>query len=71
MSGVDARDKHTRSVPLASADSLLRELATQAEKYLELSEELDTLLRAERLKRRAAWMRTHRPHERAADESAR
>ena len=71
MSDVDARDKRTRSVPLASADSLLRELDTQAERYLELSEELRMLLRAERLKRRTAWMRIHRQHEPAPDESAR
>jgi hypothetical protein len=71
MSGVDARDKRTRSVPLASADSLLRELDVQAEKYHSLCEELDTLLRAERLRRRTAWMRTSRPHERAKDEPAR
>lgn len=70
MSGVDAHNDRTRRTPLASADSLLRELDTQAEKYHSLSEELDRLLRTERLKRRTAWMQTSRPHERATDESA-
>jgi hypothetical protein len=71
MSGVDARGKRSKSVPLASADSLLRELDIQAEKYDALCEDLDTLLRAERLRRRTAWMRTNRPHERAKDGPAR
>ena len=71
MSGVDPRDKRIKSVPLASADSLLRELDIQAEKYHSLCEELDTALRAERIKRRTAWMRTSRPHERADDVPAR
>jgi len=71
MSGVDAHNKRTGRVPLASADSLLRELNIRAERYHSLSEELDRLLRTERLKRRTAWMRTGRPHGRVPDRRAR